>query len=283
MRTIKDLLSLGCKQLQPYSDSPRLDAELLLSYCINKNKTFFFSHPESEITEAQYQKFATLLNERSKGTPIAYLIGKKDFWSLTLEVTPDVLIPRADTELLVEQALLLLEQTPNPVIFDLGTGSGAIALALATERPDATIYASDSSEKALQIAHKNAKHYQLDNIVFLHSNWFEAYPKISANMIISNPPYISSNCPHIEKNVKDFEPSAALFSGNDGYQDLLTIIEQCKYYLCRLGDLLLEHGIGQEVILKNALKNHGFSQIKCHKDIQAINRCISAKIDPKKY
>ena len=281
MRIIKALLSLGCKQLQPYSDSPRLDAELLLSHSIDKNRTFFFSHPESEISELQCQKYTTLLNERSKGIPIAYLIGKKDFWSLTLEVTPDVLIPRADTELLVEQALQLLKNTTNPIIFDLGTGSGAIALAIATERPDATIYASDQSEKALQVAQKNAQNYQLSNVVFLQSNWFEAYPNIKADLIISNPPYIAPNCPYIDKNVKAFEPSAALYSGNDGYQDLLTIIEQSKYYLCRLGVLLLEHGIGQELILKNTLKNHGFSQIKRHKDIQAINRCISAKIDPK--
>ncbi len=264
-------------QLAPYSDSPRLDAELLLSHCTGKSRTFFFTYPEKKLTLDQYQQLEDLVDERIKGMPIAYLTGEKEFWSLTLKVTPDVLIPRADTEVLIETAQHMLEDIKTPTIFDLGTGSGAIALALAVERPDAYIYASDLSEKALLIAKENAKTHNITNITFLQSNWFDSFPEVKAHLIISNPPYIANDCPHIEINVKTFEPTTALFSNKDGYHDLLTIINQSKYYLCRQGDLLLEHGINQEQTLRNTLTNHGFSNIKNHQDIQKLNRCISAK------
>lgn len=278
MKTIKQTLLEASAKLGSVTDSPRLDAELLLSHCLEQSRTYFFTHPDRNIEPSEEKQFSALIEQRLNGAPIAYITGEKAFWSLNLKVTADVLIPRADTEILVEVALNKIHNITNPTIFDLGTGSGAIALAIATERPDATIYASDTSDKALQIAQENAKNNQLTNITFIQSNWFNEYPLIQAHLIVSNPPYIAYDCPHLEINVKKFEPNAALFSDENGHHDLLTIIKQSKYYLCRQGELLLEHGMNQEVLLMNTLKNHGFINIESHQDIQKINRCISASI-----
>ncbi len=277
MKTIKDILLHATNLLHQTSSSPRLDSELLLSHCLSKSRTYFFTYPEQALTSAEHKQMQSLLEERVKGTPIAYMTGQKEFWSLMLKVTTDTLIPRPETELLVETALTALEGIKNPVIIELGTGSGAIAIALASERSDSTIYASDISEKALTIAKHNAQTHQIKNISFMYSNWLTDYPNIKADLIISNPPYIAHNCPLIETNVKNHEPSLALFSNENGYHDLLTIIEQSKYYLRRQGTILLEHGINQEGTLAKILNKHGFISFKNHADLQGINRCVDAK------
>lgn len=279
MKTIKETLIETTLLLKKISDSARLDAELLLQFCLNQSRTFLFTYPEKTLTAQEQTAFNNLIEQRLQGVPIAYITGEKEFWSLTLKVSKDTLIPRADTEIIVETALKKLEGLTQAVVIELGTGSGAIAIALATERPDLTLYACDISKEALKIAKINCEQHQLTNIHLLHSDWFSALPNLKADLIISNPPYIDTNCPLIEENVKAYEPELALCSLDKGFKDLLTIIQQSTYYLRHHGYVLLEHGINQEKKLKDMFRNNGFSSIENHVDLQNINRCISAQIN----
>lgn len=276
MTTVKQILLDSTKILSETSPSARLDVELLLQFVLNKSRTYLYSYPEKNLNELEYKLFLALLQQRSQGKPIAYITNKKEFWSLELEVTKDTLIPRADTEILVEVALEAIKDLNQPIIFDLGTGSGAIAIAIASERVDAKIYASDECQKTLKVAQRNIYNHQIKNIELIHSNWFDKFPRLEADLIISNPPYIDYSCPHIEAMVEKYEPAQALFSDDNGYKDLLTIIEQSKYHLRRHGILLLEHGINQELILHKALAEKGYTSIENHTDLQNINRCIQA-------
>lgn len=279
MKTIKQQLIDSSLELNSISDTPRLDAELLLQHSLKRSRTYLFTYPEKILSHSEKLCFNELLSKRLTGLPIAYITGEKEFWSLKLEVSKDTLIPRADTEILVEAALNKLKNLQNPIIIELGTGSGAIAIALAKERPDATIYACDISKKALLIAQKNINTHNIKNINLIHSDWFKNIPKVQANLIISNPPYIARNSTALEKHVKNHEPASALFSNDNGYKDLLTIINQCTYYLRHEGYILLEHGIHQEQKLNNVLKRGTFQSIENHRDIQNINRCVSAQIN----
>lgn len=278
MTTIKQFLITASRTLSDYSDSARLDAELLLLKILAKPRTFLFSHPEYSLTQNEIEQVTNLLELRQQGTPIAHILGQQEFWSLPLMVTPDTLIPRADTEILVEQALLKLKTIEAPIVFDLGTGTGAIALAIASERPDAQVYASDTSSKALKVAQQNIESLAINNIQLLKSDWLNQFSKLKADLIVSNPPYIGHDCQLIENNVKTYEPHSALFSKQNGYKDLLTIISQSKYHLRPCGTLLLEHGLNQELILNKALVEAGFKQISNHKDLADINRCVCATI-----
>lgn len=272
--TLKDCLQHACNRLSEVSHTPRLDAELLFSFALKKNRGFLYSYPEKTLSKPLVDKLNLLVAERAKGIPIAYITGVKEFWSLTLKVTKDTLIPRPETEILVEQALYFLKSLKNPIIFDLGTGSGAIAIAIAKERPDAKIFASDISATTLKIAKDNALHHQLTNIRFFQSNWFEHLETKKAHLIISNPPYIKEGCPHLEHAVQRFEPALALISKDEGLFDLKTIIQQAPQFLYDKGSLLLEFGSEQHPKVEKEMQRKGYKNIRLFNDLQNHVRAI---------
>ena len=210
--TIQDTLKSAQESLKSTSDSPTLDAELLLAHCLNKNQTYLHTWPENKLTTSQQDCFFALVKKRLTDYPVAYLLGEKAFWTLDLVVTPDVLIPRPETELLVEIALEKISNIKKPKILDLGTGSGAIALSLASEREDANIIACDFSLKALEVAKLNAKKNNLlNNVTFIKSNWFLNIKENDFDLIISNPPYIDPDDPHLLESIR-YEPQQALIA-----------------------------------------------------------------------
>lgn len=252
-----------------------IDVELLLTKVLNITRANLKAYPERELSPEEQTTFTSLLDRRIKGEPIAYLIGHKEFWSLDFVITPDVLIPRADTELLVEIALEMLEGKKNLRVLDLGTGSGAIALSIASERPDITVVATDLSAEALQIAKLNAKHFHLTNVEFALGNWFDAIAN-EANpifdMILSNPPYIAKFDPHLSRGDLRFEPNKALVAGLEGMDDLRLIIDQAAKYLAIGGALLVEHGYDQEKSVTEEFLQAGFDNITTYKDLSGIPR-----------
>jgi len=240
--SIGEWLSEATTELNPHSDSPRIDAEVLLSHALGKNRTYLYSHPEKLLTVDTLQTLNDWLAARVNGKPIAYITGKQSFWQFDLHVNEHTLIPRPDTETLVEATLERLQAVKTPIIFDLGTGSGAIACALAYERPDAEVIATDWSVDALAVAKKNAANLSLNNIHFIHSDWYQSLPIKKADAIVSNPPYISADDEHLESKVKQYEPNTALLSEQHGLTDIDAIIKKSFDYLAKDGILLLEIG-----------------------------------------
>lgn len=227
--------------------------------------------------KAQSKHFTSLIEKRLTGYPVAYLLGTKAFWTLDLLVTPDVLIPRPETELLVETVLEKIQDINNPKILDLGTGSGAIALALASERSDARIIASDYSEKALIIAQKNADTNQLNQQVsFVKSDWFSNINDKDFDLIVSNPPYIDPNDPHLTQTIRH-EPQQALVADNLGMKDIETIIENCSPFLKNGGWVLLEHGYNQSKQTLKHFAKHDFINGKTYLDINQNPRISIAQ------
>lgn len=251
---------------------PNLEAEILLSYVLHKNRAYLYAHPEEPVSPEHNEAYEKLLVERARGVPIAYLTGEREFWSLNLIVNQHTLIPRHETELLVEQALEKIPNLPNTRILELGTGSGAIALALAKERPKWDIFACDISEEALVIAKKNASRHQITNVHFYHSDWFSTIPQGHYQAIISNPPYIAEQDPYLQEGDLRFEPQNALTSSQEGLADLQLIIKQGYDYLRPGGLILLEHGCSQQQNIKAILKKTGYNNTICIKDLQGHDR-----------
>lgn len=254
---------------------PAIDVELLLAKVLNVTRANLKAYPERELTHNERKAFDSLLQRRMQGEPIAYLIGHKEFWSLDFLVTSDVLIPRPDTELLVEIALENLENNFEARILDLGTGCGTIALSIAAERPELNLVATDASADALQIAKLNAKNFHISNVEFVLSNWFDAIPNDANNlfdMILSNPPYVAQYDPHLAQGDLRFEPERALVAGIDGMDSLRVIIEQAYAYLKPEGLLLVEHGYDQEHPVANVFARAGFNNITCYRDLSGIPR-----------
>jgi release factor glutamine methyltransferase len=269
--TIASLLANAIQQLKQTSTSPALDAELLLAFCMQKERSYL--HAWTEIVPSVEQKihFQQLIKKRLQGIPIAYLLGTKAFWTLELTVNPAVLIPRPETEHLVEIALEKIHYIPKPKILDLGTGSGAIALALATERPDANIIASDASPAALTVAQTNKTKNQLGNVQLLQSDWFDDIPVMHFDLIVSNPPYIETNDPHLQSDIH-YEPQQALTSGIDGLDAIRTIVTQAKAYLKPDSFLILEHGYNQGNKVRALLTKASFNHVKSINDYAQIER-----------
>ena len=270
-QSIESLIRDASKQLTNLSDSPLLDAELLLASCLKKDKSFLLAWPEVILLAEQRACFEALLAERLKGIPIAYILGYKEFWSLTLKVSPAVLIPRPETELLVELALEKLRNIKEPLILDLGTGSGAIALALAKELPNAKIIAADHSKAALDIARYNKEKYRLTHVQFIESDWLESIPKVTFDLIVSNPPYIESDDIHLAGEIKH-EPLEALASGEDGLDDIRIIISKAVDYLKPECFLMLEHGYNQAFNVKKLLQNSLYKNIGTTQDYTQLDR-----------
>ncbi len=261
---IVDAVKHAQKQLAE-SDSARLDAEILLCSVLKCERTHLYTHPEQALSKVEINSFNELIVLRTEGHPIAHLIQKKEFWSLELKVTADTLIPRPETEVLVETALSFVTADTELNILDLGTGSGAIAIAIASERPTAKITATDTSEKALIIAKQNADSHKIENIEFKKANWLDKESH-RYDIIVSNPPYMHDNDPHLKQGDVRFEPLSALASGNDGLDNLRTIIYESKKYLNNQAWLLVEHGYNQGEQVKLLFIENNFTSVSTIKD-----------------
>ncbi|MDG1249628.1 MAG: peptide chain release factor N(5)-glutamine methyltransferase [Gammaproteobacteria bacterium] len=274
---IRQALLTGKHRLANLGDQAAHECLILLQNVTQKTKVKLLAFDEELLEVEQYQRFIQLLERRAAGEPSAYIIEEKEFWSLPLKVTADVLIPRSDTELLVETALAVLANKQQANILDLGTGSGCIALALASELPQAQITACDRSPACLNIAQQNAKNLGLENISWHESDWFSALSVKPYDLIVSNPPYIAADDPDLASNVAEYEPTYALIAQDQGLADLNKIIQQAGDYLLEAGHLILEHGWQQAGQVQNALRQQGFSAIETRADLQGHERVSMAQ------
>lgn len=255
---------------------PALDAEILLAHSLETSRSFLYANPELALPDERIKTFDRLLQDRVNGTPIAHLTRLREFWSLPLEVSPDTLIPRPETELLVEAALNLIPANTRCRVLDLGTGSGAVALAIASERQDAQIIAVDISEPALEVARSNAARLNIANIEFLISNWFESLSS-KFEVVVSNPPYIAAGDAHLHQGDLRFEPKLALVSGADGLDAIRQIISGSGKALRSGGHLLLEHGFEQGAAVRSLLCEGGFREVRTLRDLESRERVTVAR------
>lgn len=254
----------------------RLDAQLLLLHALGRpvhDRAWLLAHDTDLVGEAAKARFMDLCRRRAAGEPCAYLVGSKEFFGLTLAVDARVLVPRPDTETLVEWALACIASRPSATVLDLGTGSGAIALAIQSERKDAAVSAVDASGEALQVARANAQRLGLP-VHFLQGSWF-APVRGHFDLIVSNPPYVAKDDPHLAALVH--EPPEALASGTDGLDDIRLLIQQAPAHLIAGGWLLLEHGYDQAAAVRALLKDAGFGQVQSRTDLAGIERCSGGK------
>lgn len=278
MLTYKALIDSATRQLYETSETPRIDCEVLMQHMLNKDMAWLISYGDTVASPEHNKAFFGLIAERLKGTPIAYIVGSRDFWSLELMVNEHVLIPRPDTETLVEQALELLPENESSNVLDLGTGSGAIALSIAKERRHSNVIALEYSKAALEVAKHNSVLNNVTNVEFRHSNWFE---NIGAqdrfNLIASNPPYVEPNDPHLEQGDLRFEPISALTAEEDGLADIRHIIESAPLYLEHDGWLIIEHGYNQANEVESLFRANGFTEIELFFDLNKLPRCTLGK------
>ncbi|MEQ4760279.1 peptide chain release factor N(5)-glutamine methyltransferase [Klebsiella aerogenes] len=247
------------------SDIPRRDAEILLGHVTGKARTWILAFDETVLTAEQLAELEALLARRLNGEPVAHLVGQREFWSLPLFVSPATLIPRPDTECLVEQALVRLPQTACRIL-DLGTGTGAIALALASERADCKVTAVDFMPDAAALAARNAAHLALNNVTVLQSDWFSALKGQRFAMIVSNPPYIDETDPHLAEGDVRFEPRTALVAADQGLADLAHIIREGRQYLLPNAYMLLEHGWKQGEAVRALFNEAGYLDVETCRD-----------------
>jgi release factor glutamine methyltransferase len=265
VKTVSAALAHATEELKHSSDSAELDAQLLLAHVLAKSRTWLYTWPDHQLTENEQTQFLQLCARRAQGEPVAYLLGKREFWKFELQVSPAVLIPRPETELLVELALQLLN-TEQAHVADLGTGSGAIALALAYERAHWQVFATDLHQQALAIAKLNAQQLKLANLTFLVGNWCEPLPNGDYNLIVSNPPYIDADDPHMQQGDLRFEPRTALVAADHGLSDIQQIAQQAREKLMPGGHLLLEHGWQQGAAVRNILHELGYTHVQTMRD-----------------
>ena len=268
--TVRRLLGGALSRLR--GDEAVREAELLLQHVLQQPRAWLFAHGDDNVTAHVAGQFHSLLERRAAGEPLAYILGEREFWSLQLQVTPAVLIPRPETELLVEAALRHLPQKQHVDIADLGTGSGAISLALAHERPLARILAIDASTAALEVARANAQRLELGQVEFLHSDWLAGAGGRRFDLIVSNPPYIAANDAHLRQGDLRFEPEAALASGADGLDAIRAIAGAAPRHLRPGGWLLFEHGQDQGEAAREVLAQNGFVEIFTERDLELRER-----------
>jgi len=258
-------------QLNHLSDTSRLDCELLLCYLLDVDRTYLKTWPDRELSETIEEQFQQLLQRRIIGEPVAYLIGTQGFWTLDLKVSADTLIPRPETELLVEAALEL-ELPQQAKVLDLGTGTGAIALALATEQSRWQVSAVDLMPGAVQLAKENCQRCQLENVEIFQSHWFADIAPQSFDLIVSNPPYIETDDAHLAQGDVRFEPASALVSGPQGLDDLRLLVAQSVNYLVDCGWLIVEHGYQQGPAVRDLFEQAGFALVETRVDLNNLER-----------
>lgn len=252
-------------------DGARREGEILLGHCLQKPRTWLYAWPEADVAPASEAQFAELLSERARGVPVAYLTGRREFWSLELAVNEHTLIPRPETETLVQWALDL-DLPDQSTVLDLGTGSGAIALALARERPSWRITAVDTSREALAVARENGRRVGLDSVRFLQSDWFGALTNERFDLIVSNPPYVAEGDPHLAVGDLRFEPASALVAAQSGLADLARIVAGAIRHLGQGGWLLLEHGSEQGEPVRQMLEEARFARVATRSDLAGLDR-----------
>jgi release factor glutamine methyltransferase len=267
MFEVRDQLAAATQRL-----GERVDAEALLIHLLAKPRSWLIAHATDALTPDVVATYTALVDRRASGEPVAYITGRRGFWSLDLEVTTDTLIPRPETERLVELALERLPLERASTVADLGTGSGAIALAIAQERPQAQVAATDTSSAALLVAQRNAQRLQLARVRFLHGDWLAALGDEQLDLIVSNPPYIENDDPHLSQGDLRFEPVGALASGRDGLHDIRQIVLQARAHLRRGGWLLLEHGWQQGRAVRELLDHAGYADAFTAQDLESRDR-----------
>jgi len=276
-QTISDALHTATLLLERSSASARLDAELLLEHVTGLSRTDFRAAPERALPAAAGWSFQQLIRRRLQGEPVAYIRGHQEFWSLLLEVSPAVLIPRPETELVVERTLALLRPDAKEVA-DLGTGSGAIALAVASERPSLQVTAVDASADALEIARRNAARLQLGNVHFERGSWFTPFAGRRFDVVAANPPYIARGDSNLAADVGRFEPEIALVAGATGLEAIEQIVAQAAAHLQPGGWLVLEHGWTQAAAVRERLVRSGFAHVRSHADLAGHERVTEGSV-----
>ena len=271
--TISQALAAACR------DIGRIDARLLLQHVLDAGHAFLLTHPDRILTVQQWDEFSHLIRRRREGIPVAYLTGERDFYDLTLKVNAAVLIPRPETELLVELALQLIPPDQPCRILDLGTGSGAIALTIAKYRPRAQVTAVDLSPAAIAVCQSNAQNLHIHNLRFVTGNWFDELSGERFDLIVSNPPYVADNDPHLQQGDLRFEPALALSAGDHGLSCISHIIDKAPDHLMNNGWLLLEHGYDQAPACRQLLREKDFSNICSHPDLAGIMRVSGGQLN----
>lgn len=279
MATIQSCLRED-ERLRAVSDTARLDTEILLATAIDKDRTYLYTWPEKELNQSQYEQFNAFLSRREQGEPIAYITGFQEFFSLNLLVNPSTLIPRPETELLVELALELTGQSKvTTKLLDLGTGTGAVALAIASQRPDWQITALEKQTEAVKLAETNRQRLKISNVDILTSDWFSALKeeRDQFDVIVSNPPYIDPCDGHLNQGDVRFEPQSALVAGQSGLQDIIWIIQAAPAFLRPNGLVLVEHGYEQADAVKAKFERYGYSEYFCREDLAGLPRISGAR------
>ena len=259
-----------------------VDAQVLLAHVVGNTRTWLAAHGDAALTPDQAARFFALARRRREGQPVAYLTGMREFWGLSLFVTPNVMIPRPETETLVERALVRLPLDRDAKVLDLGTGSGAIALALARERPQAKIVATEASEAALRVADANARRLGIFNVEFVQSDWYGELPlpldSGPFDVIVSNPPYVAAQDPHLGDGDLRYEPMQALTPGGDGLSALATIVVGAAPRLASSGWLLVEHGYNQQDAVRDLFEAAGFVDLESSRDLAGIPRVCAGRM-----
>jgi len=277
--SIEQAVLAATEKLRDVTDAPRLEAELLLARAINMPRSFLFAHPEDELDDDALQRLEETVMRRVNGEPMAYIMGIKEFWSMELAVSPATLVPRPETELLVDVALRDIPRKAEWDILDLGTGSGAIALAIGRERALCSITATDVSEDALAVARENANRNTIANVEFLHGDWTAAVAERRFQVIVSNPPYVRVDDEALE--ALRAEPLSALAAGEQGLDAIEVIARDCPDIIEDDGLLVLEHGAEQQDAVAELLMAHGWANIRCYNDYSGLPRVTSAHISEK--
>lgn len=275
--TIEKFLRFATQKLEATSPSPRLDAEVLAMHICGLDRSALITRAHAELETAQLKELDYLLALRQRGEPIAYLTGTREFWSMALNVSPATLIPRPETELLVEKALALIPLEAAWIVADLGTGTGAVAIAVAKERPRCRVIATDFLPAALNVARSNVKKFGLTNVELRQGDWFIPLAGEKLDMIVSNPPYVCANDPHLQQGDVRFEPMSALASGADGLNAIHQIAAQAQQYLKPGGWLLLEHGFDQADAVAGLLRQKGYRDIVSHRDLSGNHRVTECR------
>ncbi|WAK01773.1 peptide chain release factor N(5)-glutamine methyltransferase [Methylobacter sp. YRD-M1] len=272
MHSIKSALIDAVEALAAISDSALLDAEVLLCHVLYKERSYLRAWPDKLLEPEQLEQFWALIERRRQGMPVAYLIGRREFWSRDFHVSPDVLIPRPDTELLVELGLEFIPPDKPFKLIDLGTGSGIIAITLAAERPHAQVIAADFSPAALEIAKHNAQRHHITNVRFYQSDWFDDVPDTQFDLVISNPPYIAEGDSHLQEGDVRFEPQTALVAAQQGLRDIEIIADRARDHLKPQGHLLIEHGYNQQHQVQTIFKGLGYDKVRTYQDLSGQPR-----------
>ncbi len=263
--------------LSETGESAALDAQVLLCHVLQCNTAHLAAWPEKNLSEEQASQYLQLMQQRKEGLPVAHLTGSREFWSLNFSVNNNTLIPRPETETLVEFVLEKFANTKSLKLLDMGTGTGAIAIAIATEKPEWKIFASDVSEQALNLAIQNSEQHQTSNTTFIHSDWFNDISEHDFDIIVSNPPYIADDDPHLSAGDVRFEPQSALTAGETGMDDIEHLCLHAKNHLLKNGWLIVEHGYNQKQLVADSFAKNGYTEIEQRNDLSGHTRMTAGK------